>query len=232
MRERRRKVLVATEAVLVVLLLLLTDWQFVGWASPPVEVNAGSPDTLAARIPYFGMGSLMFGLAFLAVLYGVLQFAGRTQAGFLLFTVAILLPQGPGVWTHNNLEWGRLVGLGFPLGEGHPLLLTAGLFVASLVGLVVLHRVLAMRKLGEMLRGMRSNDGESDGILVAESKTLAGVVCVSLIVALLLVVGGSALGRANWLSEIVPWAVLTIGGGASLLLVGFTVLLLRGLNRE
>ena len=231
MREQRREVLVAAEAVLVVLLLLLTAWQFVGWASPVVEANAGSPDTLADRMPSFGMGWLIIGLATVGALYSVLQYLGRTQAGLLLLAAVTLLPQGPGVLAHNTLKWGGLVDLGLPLGEGHPLLLTAVLFVASLVGLVVLHRVVAMRKLGELLKGMGSNDGERKGVLISESKTLAGIVGICLAVALLLVLMGSVLGRANWLSETIPWAVLTIGGGASLLLVGFTVLFLRGLHR-
>ena len=232
MRERWWEVLVATEATIVALVLLLSAWQFYGWASPPIEANAAPPDTLATRIPSFGMFSLLLGVAAVAGLYGVLQFLRRTQTGFLMLAVTTLLPQGPGVWNHNSLEWGRFLVAGPSLGEGYPVLLSAGLFVASLVGLVVLHRVVAARKFGGLLVDMRADGSERDRVLIGEGKALVGIIGVSLAVALLLVLGGSALGRSNWLSEALPWAVLTIGGGASLLLTGFTVLFLRALNRD
>ena len=232
MRDRWWEVLVATEAVLVLFLLLLAAWQFVGWASPTDDADAAVSGTLAARVPSFGISSVMAGVVALAGLYGALQYLGRTQSGFLLLAVATLLPQGPGIWAHNSLRWGRLVGMEPSLGEGHSLVLSAGLFVASLVGLVVLHRVVATRQLGGLLTAMGANSGERDRVLFNECRTLAGVVGASLGMALLLVIGANALGRAGWLSESLPWAVLAIGGGASVLLTAFTVIFLRGLNRE
>ena len=45
-----------------------------------------------------------------------------------------------------------------------------------------------------------------------------------------MVIAGVALGRSESLPGRAPWAIVIIGGGASLLLIGFMALYLRGLD--
>ena len=79
------------------------------------------------------------------------------------------------------------------MGDGNPLPVAGGLFLVSLLGLVVLHRVIAMRKLGRLLDRRCVDGAERDGILRSEGLLLAGIVGVSLLLSVLLVVAGSGL---------------------------------------
>ena len=124
--------------------------------------------------------------------------------------------------------------LGPPLGEGNSLFAAACFFVASVVGLVALHRAIAVRKLGSVLTGQRVDEAEQGAVIFNEGVTVAATVGISLAVALVLVLVlvGNVLGGAEWLTTRVPWAVATIPRGASLLLLGFVALFIRGLGRE
>ena len=124
--------------------------------------------------------------------------------------------------------------LGPPLGEGNSLFAAACFFVASVVGLVALHRAIAVRKLGSVLTGQRVDEAEQGAVIFNEGVTVAATVGIRLAVALVLVLVlvGNVLGGAEWLTTRVPWAVATIPRGASLLLLGFVALFIRGLGRE
>ncbi len=230
MRETWSGILVAAESALLVCLLLLGAWLFHGWTSP-----AGQPGTLGAtliseQMPSYGTSQLTLAVLVIAGVYGLLQFLRRSRLAFWLVAVLTLLPHTPGIWDHNKLEWQRFLGIDVSFGGGHSLVLTVGLFLACLSGLVILHRIIALRRLGHLLTSQRVDGQERDGILINEGKALGGMVAVGLALALLLVTAGTAIGRSEWLSATVPWTVITIGGGASLLLLGFVALFLRGLG--
>ena len=232
MRSNWFGMLAAFEAALVLLLLLIAVWQFWMWASPP-EIPAGQgSETMASKMPSFGLSSLMAGVLFGAAAYGLFQVFGKSSLALWTMAVLVLLPQGPGIWAHNKLGWEKFMGMETPVGDGNPLLVAGGLFLISLLGLVVLHRVIAMRKLGRLLDRRRVDGVERDGILRSEALVLGGIVGISLLLSVLLVGVGSGLSGAEWLTSAVPWTVVTIGGGASLLLIGFTALYLRGLSAQ
>ena len=224
--------LAAVEAALMLLLLLIAAWQFWVWTSPPEVLTGPGAETMAAGMPAFGLSSLLAGVLFGAAAYGLLQVLGKSSLALWLVAVLALLPQGPGIWAHNKLGWEKFMGMETPVGDGNPLLVAGGLFLISLLGLVVLHRAIAMRRLGRLLERRRVDMAERDGIMRSESLVLGGILGVSLLLSVLLVAAGSGLSRAEWLTSAVPWTVVTIGGGASLLLIGFTALYLQSLRGQ
>ena len=232
MRSNWFGMLAAVEAALVLLLLLIAAWQFWTWASPTEGLAGPGAETMAAKMPGFGLSALMAGVLFGAAGYGLLQVFGKSSLALWAVAVLVLLPQGPGIWAHNKLGWEKFMGMETPVGDGNPLLVAGGLFLISLLGLVVLHRVIAMRRLGRLLERRRVDGVERDGILRSEGLVLGGILGVSVLLSVLLVVGGSGLSRAEWLTSAVPWTMVTIGGGASLLLIGFTALYLQGLRAQ
>ena len=223
-------VLLAIEATLLVCLLLLASWLFSEWASPAGTSESSGMTGLTQKVPSFGTSDLMLGVFVCTGLYGLLQFFSRSNLAFWSVAFLALLPQAPGIWFHNNLQWQRFIGVEVSISDGQPLALTAALFLVCLAGLIALHRVIALRKLGRLLALRRVDRAERDRVLMSEGLTQAGVAAAGLMLALLLVTAGMALGRSEWMSAKVPWTVITIGGGASLLLVGFTVLFLRSIG--
>ena len=232
MRSNWFGLLAATEAALVLLLLLIAAWQFWMWASPTGMLAGPGAETMATRMPSFGLSHLMAGVLFVAAAYGLSQVFGKSSLALWLVAALTLLPQGPGIWAHNKLGWEKFMGMDTPVGDGNPLLVAGGLFLISLLGLVVLHRAIAMRRLGRLLERRRVDGAERDGILRSEGMVLGGIVGASLLLSVVLVVAGTGLSRAEWLTSAVPWTVVTIGGGASLLLIGFTALYLQSLSTQ
>ena len=225
-------VLLAAEAALLLCLLLLAAWPFSQWASSATTGAA----TLARSVPAYDTSDLMLGVFVCAVIYGLLQLLGRSNLAFWLAALLVLLPQAPGIWWHNSLQWQRFIGPAFQgngaqADGGQPLIITTGLFLVCLAGLAVLHRAIALRKLGRLLT-LRGVDGKArDQALLNETAVLIGVIVAGLALALLLTLAGSALGRPGWLSDKTPWEIITIGGTASLLLIGFAVLYLRSIGQ-
>ena len=220
------------EGALVLLLFLLAAWQFWGWAAPTGEFDAAAVDSLAHRMPSFGGAQVMPALLIAAGGYAALQLMGRSSLALWTVAVLTLVPQAPGVWANNNLAWEKFTGATTSIGEGHSALLAGGLFLASLLGLFVLHRVIAIRKLDRLLATRRVDDSERTTTLMNEGSSLAGIVGLALLLALVMVGGGTLLGRWEWLTTLVPWTVVTIGGGACLLLIAFIALFLRGLMTQ
>ena len=220
----------AAETALVLFVLLVTAWQFGEWAS-----NAGQPgvgDTMAARMPTFDSSYLVVAILVAAGIYGLIQLFGKSSLALWIVVVLTIVPQIPGIWSHNKLGWERFMGVETTMGEGHSLLLAGALFVASLLGLIVLHRLIALRKLGRLLTSRRVDAAERDSTLVSEGMSLTVIVGLALLLSLLLVGAGTGLAESAWFVDKLPWAVVTIGGGASVLLIGFIALFLRGLSEE
>ena len=220
------------EAVVVLCVLLIAAWQFSGWTSYGAVVDDSTADSMAARLPSFGSSYLVFAVLLAGGAYGLFQLFGRSSLALWAVALLTILPQTPGIWAHNKLEWEKFMGVDTALGGGHPLFLAGALFVTSLLGLVVLHRLIALRKLGGLLTSRRVDAGERDSALASEGMAVAVIVALALVLALVLVGAGTVLGRSAWVASNVPWTVVTIGGSASLLLIGFVALFLRGLSEE
>ena len=93
-----------------------------------------------------------------------------------------------------------------------------GLFLLSLVGLAALYRAVGLRQLDRrmVLQGIDGVDRER--VALFEAVMLAGLVTAALLLTLLLVALSALLGRYDGPLASSSWSVVTIGGGATVLL--------------
>ena len=189
------------------------------WTGGMAESSAG-----------FGLIELILAVVALAVLYWVLQRVGRYRLAFWLIVSLCLISQFPGIWTQNLLEWKRFFGLSFTFFVDQPLYLVAAQFVFSLAGLVCLRRIFDLRRLGLLISSLNIDESERNRFILNEGLVLAGTVVVGLGIAASAVAANAALGRTDALMEGIPLAVITLGGGATLLLICFIALFRRSLN--
>ena len=211
--------LVAIESALLTGLLLLSA--YVLWASLSVETvrQQGWVEVLSGRLPEYA--SLELGLAgvLCVAAYWILQVLGHTSTAFWLMTLLVILPQAPAIWSHNQLQWLPLIGMEGTLNPTHSQLWQAALFLGSLVGLMVLYRLLGLRVLNRQLKLQGANDEDRRRVMVAEALMLPCLTVVGLLLAFLIVIVANSLGKIDTLLQRSPWGVLTIGGGATLLLI-------------
>lgn len=218
-------VLAGAESLLVAGLLLLAAWRL--WDSAP----SGSlwPGAAAERLPPFASSELALAVVLSLGFYWLLQLLGRSWAAFRVAALLALLPHAPGIWAHNQLDWERFFGADTaPLVAGQSLFFTGSTFLLCLVGLVVLYRVVTLRQLGRRLSARRVEEADHTRIVVGEALALAGMIAVSLLLAFAVAVAGTALAGSSSFLGGLPWAVLAIGGGATVLLAGFLLLWFRG----
>ena len=83
---------------------------------------------------------------------------------------------------------------------------------------------------GDASQGVENQ--ETTGVLIKEALAQIALMGAGLLVAVVMILVGTAIGGQEGLAEKMPWAVITIGGGATALLIGFLILFLQGLNRS
>ena len=225
-------VLSAVESLLVAGLLLVAAWPL--WQSISSSGPDGSlwPAAVAERMPPYISWDLGLAVAFCVGIYWLLQVLGWSRWAFGLAALLALLPQAPGIWVHSQLEWQRFAGVDISLAADQSPLLAISLFLSSLAGLAALYRAIGLRKLGSLLSSRGVEGPERDMVLVNEALCLAVMIAAAVILASLVVTGGTAFSRIEALPGWAPWAVLTIGGGAAMLFGAFVMLLFRGLDDE
>lgn len=208
----------AAETTLLVGLLLLAG--YVVWGSGP---SLGLPESrwltwLTGLLP--GLFSIQAPalVALIIMGYWALRALGYGQISFWLIAACIVLPHAVPIWGHNGLQWYELVGVEAGLAGERPLLRDAGLFLASLTGVVVLHRFIGLRKLAQRLGERGIAVAESRRVVRFESLLVAGLLAASLVLALLAVFAAAVLGRYDEYLSSSTWAVAAVGGGAGLLL--------------
>ena len=165
------------------------------------------------------------------VLYWLLQSLGMTTCSYWMVTLAALLPQGPAVLAHNQLDWASFWRASSTTPELSQITVGA-LFLLTLVLLVALQRVAELRRLRGGLRALRLESGEQGGVIASEMLALAALVGASLAVAATLLLAASALARMDYLLAHSPWTVLTIGAAALAMVTGFLHLWLRTRTRQ
>ena len=224
----RREVLWLLELALVAALLLLSVFLYSNWAGSAEPGSRLWTDGLAASSPELGAGELMLGVLAFTGVYALLGAMSHPRMGFSIIALLSLAPHIPAIWGHNQLTWQRFVGseIGDP---SQHLMVTAGLFLVSLVGLFFVHRVMVLRRMERVLTGRRIDPDEIFGVILEESVAQFVLVGVGLVASVVLLLLGSALGGQQWLAEKTPWAIVTIGAVATLLLMGFVAFFLRGL---
>lgn len=217
---------VAAETVLLAGLLLLAA--FVVWDGFPA---LGLPDSrwltwLTGLIPGFVSLEALLLVAILIAGYWTLQTLGHNQLSFWVIVGLVVLPHAVPVWGHNQLTWYELVGVQAELVGERSLLRDAALFLASLAGVVTLHRVIGLRAFRQRmaLQGIAAADRHS--VLQYEGLLLAGLIVVGLLLALSAVLVAALLGRYDEYLAGTTWGVAAVGGGAGALLA-LTLLLWR-----
>ena len=231
MRDSWFGILLLLETLLLAAELALALWLFSlavqagGW---PLSLWTGG---LAERLSDYGWTELMLGVVVCGGVYWALQLLRLRRWAFRWVAALALLAQVPGIWSHNLLDWQRFFGFGITFNVELPPYLAATLLLACLAGLVCLRRIDNLRQLGSLLASINVNREERNRALLGEGMALAGVVVVSLAVAAMLVTAGGFIDSTETLSNRIPLTIITLGGGACLLLLGFIGLFLRGLGR-
>ncbi len=162
--------------------------------------------------------------------YIVMRKRGLSHRAFWLVTFTIIAVHLTAIWAHNQLDWHQLFGRIAVFADAEPLLLTASLFLISLAGLILLHRIMQLRNLADVLTAHGVGDIERDGILINELVSTMITLAFALIVSILTVLIGAMVGNIDGLTQRVPWAVSVVGISAVLLFAGFLVLFYRTLS--
>ena len=232
MRQGRAAILMVSELVLVAVLLFVSGRVFSVWVSSAEPEGPFWPDGLATRVPAFGSSEILLGVLLFTGLYGLLQFRKKTTGAFLMVAWLALLPHAAGVWDQNRVDWQRFMGAQTGGDASQSVILAAGLFLISLVGAFLLYRIISLRSLERILRAQGVENREITGVLTNEAMAQMALMAAGLLMAVIMILVATAIGGQEGLAEKTPWAVITIGGGATALLMGFLALLLRGLNQS
>ncbi len=165
-----------------------------------------------------------------AAAYLVLRIANTGRFPFWAITALLMAAHIPDLWAHNRIDWHGFFGRYIYFSEPLPVLASAAIFLFTVAGLVALHRII---QLGAQAREMESrgvNSEERDAVIRNEAVSIAVIIVVSLALASVTVLIGAAVGRADTVSGLGPWTVVTVGIAATLLLAGFLLFLYRGLS--
>ena len=218
----------AVESLLLAGLLLLAG--FVLWDA---AAALGVPETsLLHAATQLLPGPLYFDAILASSLcvaaYWGLQSLGRRDMAFWLMALLVIAPHGAPLWDYNQLEWYDLVEVELELIGARSALQDTTLFLACLAGLAALYRIEGLRVLDRHMskRGIVAADRFQ--VTVREGLMLGGLIAASLLIALIIVSAGGLLGRYADFIVHSSWAVVAVGGGATLILALTLLLWYRG----
>ena len=196
-----------------------TPWP--SWLEEPGERAAG-----------YGPTHLLVGIFLCGGVYWALQIFRQHQLAFWWVAALALLAQAPGIWSLNILEWQRFIGFDIAFNLEKSAYLVGAQLLACLALLVCLRRVSDLRQLGSLMASINVNEDERHRVLLNEGIALAGMVAAGLLASALMLGAGAMQGPAEGLPDRIPMTIITVGGGACLLLIGATAIFLRGLRRD
>ncbi len=162
--------------------------------------------------------------------YVVLRIANAGHFPFWVFTALLMAVHIPNLWAHNRIDWHGFFGRYMYFSEPLPVLASAVVFLLTVAGLVALRRIIQLRAQAREMESRGVNAVERDAVIRNEAVSIAVVSLASLLISSVMVLIGTAVGRAETVSGLVPWTVTTVGVTATLLLAGFLLLLYRGLS--
>ncbi len=206
MGSRRSLSFAAAESVLLIALLLLAALVLRSSFSSEAIAGFGGWDTAGVILAIFAV-------------YWAMQVLGRNQVGFWVMALIVVLAQGPAIWTHNALEWTQFFGLETDSENVRSLVRDTIWFLVSLVGLMSLYRTMGLRRLDDLLLARQVGADDRNSVLVGEGIVLVGLMICGGILALLMVLTASSLGRHQGLLAHSPWSVMTVGASAAVLYV-------------
>lgn len=201
-------------------------------ADVPASIVLSSPTVrllpYVSLIPDHFIWDLLPAVGMCVVLYWALHGLGRGQVAFWLIAALALLPQVMLVWEHNRIDWLQLLELDLVVEDDGSVLRDTGMFLLSLVGLAALHRAIGLRHLDRrmLLQGIGRVDRNTAAKL--EGVMLVGLVAAALLATLLVLALSGLLGMIDGPLQESSWSVVTIGGGATVLLALSLALWYRG----
>ncbi|MCY4583395.1 MAG: hypothetical protein OXE50_11455 [Chloroflexi bacterium] len=162
--------------------------------------------------------------------YRALQAIGRDRFAFWLMALATTVPHALPAWSHNRIEWHVLLEFQRGLVDERSVYGDMTLFVVCLVGLVALHRILGMKGLERQMQQRGVDPQEKRRVMRYEGLLLIGLIAVGLLVAALMAFLAAALASYDGLLDGSSPTIVTVGGGAALLLALTLLLWFRGLQ--
>ena len=178
----------------------------------------------STKIPEYGALEVGSGIAIAVGVYWLFQSIGLRRWAFWTMGLVGLLAQAPAILSHSLLDWSY-----FWTGEqlfvsGLSSLETGLLFLSSVILLVLLYKVIDLRRLRGILREQQAERPECDRFVINQVVVSGGLIAFSLMLTVGTVSIGRAIGGSQELLEQSPWAVMTIGLGATVLVAGFLYL--------
>ena len=228
--RRGRAGLVAVESLLLSGLLLLAvyvlwDRGFVLQVQVPSWMER-MDELVLFSVPWQPLAAVSAGLA----AYWALQVLGRDRIAFWLMALAAIAPHALPAWSHNRIGWHELLEVQQGLVDERSVYWDMTLFVACLVGLVSLHRIVGIKRQERLMQSQGVDPRERRLIMRHESLMLTGLIVAGLLVASLMVAVAAVLARYDGLLDGSSLALATVGGGAALLLALTLLLWFRGLR--
>ena len=214
--------------------LLLAGLLFLSVLSTPEAINGDGrsgfswPQQLARFLPDQVFSELLPAVCLCLVLYWVLHLLGRSHVSFWLMAFIVILPQSTSILSHNQIEWHQFFAFDLGVTDDRSLLRDVGVFLLSLVGLVVLNRAVGIRQLDRRMHLQGIERAERSGAAQFELALLVGLVAAALLLTFVMMGISALLGRFGGILEGSSWTVVIIGGGATLLLALSLVLWYRG----
>ena len=219
---------IAAESLLLAGLLLLAAyvlWDVGVLLKVQVPTWVARADELALFfVPWQPVLLLSGGLA----AYWMLQAMGRDRIAFWLLALAAALPHAMPAWSHNRIGWHVLLDFQTELVNDRSVYLDMILFGACLVGLVALHRLVGMKGLERRMLLRRVEPLDKRRVMRYESLMLIGLLTGGLLLTGLMMLVAALLGRYDGLLDGSPLAIVTLGGGAALLLALTLLFWFRG----
>ena len=188
------------------------------------------PTFVVRLAPEFVSWTSLFIIGVVTGAYVVLRIINTRQFPFCVLTALLMAVHIPDLWAHNRIDWHGFFGRYMYFSEPLPVLTSAALFLLTVASLVALRRIIQLRAQARDMESRGVDPVERDEVIRNEAISIAAVIVISLVVTSVMVLIGAAVGRAEAVSGVVPWTVVTVGVVATLLLAGFLVFLYRGLS--
>ena len=213
-RPRRRRedaIFVAAESLALALLLL-------------AAVHVLSDTDFVQVQPWQAALALGAGLA----AYWTLQTLGAGRIAFWLLAPAVVLPHLAPAWSHNRIGWHELLEFQEALVDDRSILGDLALFVACLVVLMALHRIIGMKRLHRQMLRQEVDQRDRRLVMRHESLVIIGLIATGLLATGPMMVVAGAVARSEGLPGGSPPAIAAIGAGAAVLLALTPWLWFRG----
>ena len=150
--------------------------------------------------------------------YWTLQALGRDRIAFWLMAPAVALHHIAPAWSHNRIGWHELLGFQEALVDDRSVFWDLTLFLACLVILLALHRIIGIKRLNRQMLRQGVDASERRLVMRYEGLLVIGLLVAGLLATGPMIVIAGALARSEGLPVGSSLTIAAIGGGAAVLL--------------